>query len=57
MVVVVVVESNTHVVRCWAFIAAEETTNAEVDVMHIRNNTHRDAVFVMVEEVGGAPAK
>lgn len=40
------------VVRCSAIIAAEDTTNAEVDVMHIRNNTNREAVFVMV---GGAP--
>ena len=44
-------ESTTQFVRCWAIIAAEDTTNAEVDAMHIRNNTNRDADFVMV---GGA---
>jgi len=47
------VESTTQFVRCWAIIAAEDTTNAEVDAMHIRNNTNRDADFVMVS-VGGA---
>lgn len=44
-------ESTTQFVRCWAIIAAEDTTNAEVDAMHIRNNKNRDADFVMV---GGA---
>ena len=48
-------ESTTQFVRCWAIIAAEDTTNAEVDAMHIRNNTtNRDADFVMV---GGAASR
>jgi hypothetical protein len=43
------VESTTLVVRCsWETIGAEDTTNAEENVMFIANNTNnRDAVFVM----------